>query len=896
MTDFIAEFAKALLSAGFTAKDAIQPDDKWHPAFYNGEKKATGAYSLKICSDDFAVGCFFTRKDPDNKINWHSKSKSKVTPEEAKKMREKIKYEQRTREAKERKRQERLSIRLTKIFKHLPQATTHPYLKNKQIKAFGLKIREKGNELILPLYGSDSKIGSVQRINAKGVKLLFTGGRKQGCYFPICTSKDDLSTMLVAEGFATGASIKLATDLPVIVAFDSGNLKPVCIALKAKYPATRFIICADNDIFTKNPKGEPWNVGIEAAEKAAEAIGGALVIAPNFDKVHEIIYKDKKPTDFNDLFCLVGKDEVKNQILQAIPQIPAKQEEAARVVESPPKSSKQHDSSGDFTNGDFKMNFRVLGYNEGQYFYYPNQEKQIVAFSATAHSQVANLLRLDSYDAWRNTFATGDDKISDTKMATYSANALMQSCKLKGVFKSEDRVRGAGVWIDGEDVILHCGDSLLINNQKADFMEVNSEYTYVASIKLLNPSKNSLSSKEAYRLREICEKITWENKLSGSLLAGWVVIAPICGALNFRPHIYINGEADSGKSTVVDKIVKPAIGKIALEADGGTTEPKLRQIMGYDARPIIYDEAERTPSFEAVLALARAATNGKTIGKFGQRITRARYCFCFSAVNPPVEKAADESRMVFMTIKKNTKPDAIEEYNKLLNMIDEVITPDFANRLLARTLDNIDNLFKNIEVFKKATRNIVKKARASEVLGTIFAGLYSLSKTDLVTLEVAEKWVSEHDWSSYIMQDSESDPIRLLEYISSSILRVNYNGHTKEISIGDLINVATSEPAADKCLRYHGIAVKDFTVYFAGRNQHLAKILKDTDWSIKWTRMLANIPDSKPFPYFYFSRGYRTSGVSLPLSHFNDETLYAPEHQQPEFHLQKEEFYEEIAL
>ena len=44
MSDFIAEFLDALRAAGFEPKGKLVADDKWHSAFYNGEKSCSGTY------------------------------------------------------------------------------------------------------------------------------------------------------------------------------------------------------------------------------------------------------------------------------------------------------------------------------------------------------------------------------------------------------------------------------------------------------------------------------------------------------------------------------------------------------------------------------------------------------------------------------------------------------------------------------------------------------------------------------------------------------------------------------------------------------------------------------------------------------------------------------------
>lgn len=121
------------------------------------------------------------------------------------------------------------------------------YLKRKKIYPHGALF--DGNKIIIPLQDSSGKIWSYQTIFGNGDKLFLGEGKKQGCYFPIFgrnVSKDEL--VVVCEGFATGASIHQSTGLPVVVALDAYNLKPVCDSL----PFSNIIIAADNDRHKKN--------------------------------------------------------------------------------------------------------------------------------------------------------------------------------------------------------------------------------------------------------------------------------------------------------------------------------------------------------------------------------------------------------------------------------------------------------------------------------------------------------------------------------------------------------------------------------------------------------------------------------------------------------------------
>lgn len=852
-----------------------------------GNTKKTLAYQLRV-EDSFGVGWFRSFKhgiSAGQTIKFTSKSPRKLTPEQKEEWRARVaaaKKASEQREKQRRERQARAAKRIQKALNNLPRAEEHPYLTAKKVQAHGLRLRR--GELVMPIYQPDGPPWSFQRITADGGKWFFRGGVVAGGYFPLCDKGESLDTIIIAEGFSTSATIRETLKLPVVCALNAGNLKKVAMNMRAKYPTAKIVIAGDHDRFTKNSKGEPWNPGLEKAQQAAGAVGG-FVVYPEFQE------SDGKLTDWNDYINAHGDEQLRDK-MQRVLKTPEAGEDGigpqgvvSGVDDDHPPSPEydhappEHDTAAAL-RGDFRMQFRVLGYNERVFYYFPFKSRQIVGLSSAGHTMNA-LLELDDLDSWWTYFGTMDSP-SPSKISLAAANGLMQTAKTRGVFKQEDRVRGGGAWMDEGRLIMHCGDSLYIDGQKHSFNDLDSYYTYVASAKLLSPADIPLDNHESFRLRKICEAISWENPLSGSLLAGWLVIAPLCAALEYRPHIYVTGESQSGKSTLINKIIKPILGKFALRVGGKTSEPSVREQMGYDARPLIFDEAEPSGSIGAVIELARMASTGEIVKKFGQNPFNARFCACFSAINPPVNKTADENRISFMVIKKNRKPTAIQDYDDLVAMIKETITPDFGARLVKRTLNNVDALFKNIEVFSRAFRKTFGDARASEQIGTMLAGLYLLGRTSVVTEEIAIEWVKRYEWTDHTIIDQEGDPLRLVQHIASSLVR--YNGGS-EISVAELISLVhrDRDMNSDKILRNYGIAVRGEHVSIASRSHNLARLLKDTEWSSKWSRTLGDVAGAEKIASEYFGRGIKTSGVRLPIE------LFIGEEEKIEDYLQHDE-------
>lgn len=129
----------------------------------------------------------------------------------------------------------------------------------------------KKGSIAVPLRDADGKLWALQAINGTGNKLFPKYGRKIGLFHIIGYLKD-AKAVAAAEGYATAASIHMATEWPVFVCFDNGNMVNVAPVIKEKAPTAKILFCADKD---DNGSGEKF------ATQAALLIG-ADVVCPDF--------------------------------------------------------------------------------------------------------------------------------------------------------------------------------------------------------------------------------------------------------------------------------------------------------------------------------------------------------------------------------------------------------------------------------------------------------------------------------------------------------------------------------------------------------------------------------------------------------------------------------------
>lgn len=166
------------------------------------------------------------------------------------------------------------------IWETATACTDHAYLAAKDVKPFGLRVARgtimaslwddhegafvsvqavKAGDLLIPLSNADGVVVNLQRIDAKGEKRFLKGALKKGTAYFIAGTEP----ALIAEGYATAATVHAATGRAVYVGLDAGNLAAVVDARPGKISA----VAADND-----EKG--------AGEKGAQATGLPLAMPP----------------------------------------------------------------------------------------------------------------------------------------------------------------------------------------------------------------------------------------------------------------------------------------------------------------------------------------------------------------------------------------------------------------------------------------------------------------------------------------------------------------------------------------------------------------------------------------------------------------------------------------
>lgn len=200
----------------------------------------------------------------------------------------------------------------------VPQEPT-PYLKSKGVELHP-GVYQHGNSTCIPLQNVAGEVRSMAYVQEDGTKRYAKNSEKEG-NFHIVGGMESLKkapAIVIAEGYATAATITEAVGMPVVAAFDAGNLMHVAKALQNAMPDKPIIIAADNDTKLEAEKGK--NPGKSYAQEAAKAVNG-IAVFPRFGAGDS---NAKSLTDFNDLARKhgdLGKEAVKSQLQPVIDKV-----------------------------------------------------------------------------------------------------------------------------------------------------------------------------------------------------------------------------------------------------------------------------------------------------------------------------------------------------------------------------------------------------------------------------------------------------------------------------------------------------------------------------------------------------------------------------------------------
>lgn len=515
--------------------------------------------------------------------------------------------------------------------------------------------------------------------------------------------------------------------------------------------------------------------------------------------------------------------------------------------------------------------FRCLGYNRGNYYFLSKAESGVVGLNSNGFTK-SSLLRIAPLDYWGEHFP--DREVFNSLKAT---NYLMKSCQRMGVFSME-RVRGRGVWLDDTVPVVHFGDRIILSGEELTPHTASGKMIYEAAAPIDIKMSNALSIADAARFPALMERLCWRTPEHALWFTGWIICAMIGGALKWRPHIWITGAAQSGKTTLMN-IMRRILGKNSIFLQSVSTEAAIRQMLGSDCLPLLFDEAEREDAhshsrIQSILTLARASSStddaviakGTPNGRALQYIIRS--CFCMSSINAALMQTADKGRFSVVELSGKMQGEVYQKWSMDRGML---LTDEYISGLFFRAVKMLPILIKNADAFATAIESKTGDTRLGKQYGTLLAAVSILTHDKPFTLSAAEDYIKDITFDQEKEAASgHTDEQGLLDYLLQRMVAVKMEKLTLDYSIAQLCKMVAvggfdDAMRAEGVLGNYGIRADKDHIYIANKHTGIAHWLKGTPWEgNNWPTTLKRLPFAlSSGRSVYFSPACKTWAVML---------------------------------
>lgn len=362
-------------------------------------------------------------------------------------------------------------------------------------------------------------------------------------------------------------------------------------------------------------------------------------------------------------------------------------------------------------------------------------------------------------------------------------SALIWDCSRRGLFNPEGRTRGRGAHKGPSgELLMHCGDQVWQSARrpvtgtklyppKSHPTGLIGKMVFPTASEMQAPAMAACGVEVARDALALINEWKFTDPVMAELVLSWIILAPIGGALDWRPHLWIVGPSGAGKTTLQTKVIRPMLGDWGVATEDAT-EAGLRQALDQDTLGVMFDEFEPDEGnanlMQKVLKLVRGSSSGAETmrGSTDHKAKKfvARSCFMFSSIQYVAMDAQDRNRMAIVQLSKiPSKKDKIRFPSNIAAWGDQLrrrwleLWPRWADTLQAY----------QTEMFKQGFT-----AREQDTYGTLLAA------------------------GDMMLFDGAPDPLNLNEDSYRVVERVKLLGPLLDQARGE------AEDTTERCLRY----------------------------------------------------------------------------------------------
>jgi hypothetical protein len=445
-------------------------------------------------------------------------------------------------------------------------------------------------------------------------------------------------------------------------------------------------------------------------------------------------------------------------------------------------------------------------------------------------------------------------------------------------------IRGVGVWPDAGGVAVHVGSRVLIMPGDGGLLKMRKtwfadRYAIWAPRPEMPAPGSAAAASVAQHVESFLRMWQWSVPGEERIFTGLWAAGLLGAAIDSRPHAFLVGASDSGKSALL--AFYRALSPLAVRLNDWTADTLIRGL-SERAAPLIIDEADDSSDaakrMEHALPLLRRASaivprHGG--GSRSRNLYRARFMSqaIIGAVVAPALLPDDAERITVLRLIATQGGAAFLPLDSAMG---------FANRhaagLFGRALAGLPRFRNNLAALRATLLGDGCAARLAEHLGTILAAREMMITDESLSAAAAEDraGIVRRLVQSHAQAMEESEPWRCLDHLLAAPADNFAGGHRPSYAM--LVTRALSGPrdAARWMLVERGVklcrypvraAVAAEVLLVARSHPALALAFQGTLWAERrWCHALQRLPGAvTPADPVSFRDGLKFRCVAIPL-------------------------------
>lgn len=385
--------------------------------------------------------------------------------------------------------------------------------------------------------------------------------------------------------------------------------------------------------------------------------------------------------------------------------------------------------------------FRCLGYH-GENLVFSSKRRAFIQYVKVDKMGSKICLSLAPHAFWHKVAPKMDEKGRETSSVMWDnvMDLMFRATEDAGLWNDRNQ-HEQGARYDRGRVVFHTGERVWMDG--VGLMspgDVQGEHCYTARIGARLPDYENPFPAEAPEIRQmlnIIKALAWRadsRALSEMTLFGYLYMAPICGLLDWRPHVWLDGARGDGKTWVVQNIVNRILGPHCEMVKSNSTESGLRNLLHARSIPTVFDEAEGSSArdksrMEEIISLARH-TSSETDAVVAQGVSGGgasrRYevssMFFFASIATRIDKPSDQTRFARISLGPGVRGHDFVENIEVPAL--KLMTPAFTDKFVARSVLNARHVKDVIRVMTAALMKSGMERRVADVYGVFAAGAW----------------------------------------------------------------------------------------------------------------------------------------------------------------------------